>query len=1078
MLLVISVMLLAVACGSGDCDHADADDDNCCDFCGVKYLDGVDVLSSSSPCNHRDADDNGLCDKCKENYVDFVDLSSNIGHVHRDANDDNKCDSCGARFMDGPEDNTEPAHPVVIIDKESTEYRLVYGSVSGSLSASSAAFSLAEDVFYTLCGIDFDINPYKSSYGTENLIVVGKVDGISITERLANDVDSKPKSSFAFGIAYENGVLALYANSGASFNSAPIASFDSKPFFDDLAATLSLLIVEGKLEVMSNFYYVFELTDEEYNDLVTEDEFNCIDRRLEIKAERLDFLKEAVKNFDTADFGDELTTDFGKADTSPTAYPTAGEHPRILFTKDQIPEIRARLESDKNSDEYKQFMEYIDGDEFVTGILEAPALYPRGYYNWRGDVLAAIQANALAYALYGDEYYGYAAIYAIKNYLLTLEVDYIVSDACREFGMVMYIAACVYDWCYDLLSEEDKIQIPMGVEHKLCRGNMPNTMNGIYSTSSTIKMEMGFPPTGQHAVVGHGSEFQLLRDYLAMSIAVYDEMPGWYEFVAGRFYGEYVPVRQEYYGAGLYPQGTSVYGPWRFLADCFGAAIITTATGTNPFSTDMAQTLYTFLSHETKSGSIFRVGDGSDATFNGKKYGFEALILSYLFANTDEGAVLRSMADQLVDNYLEAWMTNVLCAEYFVFSSLDIDTSGMTDWHDELPLVCYNDGYAGQVIVRNGWGDNAAIAFMKIGEMTTANHDHEDAGTFQIYYKGLTTGTSGGYGSYGTKHWSKYHQATVSKNGMLIFNPADAGDPFYSGGQSTDGSEPLNLEDWQSGRYDRASVIGYACGYEADGVTPKYAYIAGDTTKAYSETQASYVGRSMFTVYTGDATVPMIMFVFDRVDAESSSFIKKFLLQVNGSNAPSIDETKKTVKLTNGKGRLVLQNVFGCDEIVAIGGGAGSNYVINGNQCADESFAEQNSWGRVELHSSGEKSSTMLNVLYVTDADNNDPVRVRSIVGYDKATDKEQLLEGASAMGTAMLFATEPTGLAEAAVFETVGKGDMTYYIGGLAVGEWNVYVDGELLCTRQSKGGEGFITFDATAGVSVTVEPVAQSLS
>ena len=205
----------------------------------------------------------------------------------------------------------------------------------------------------------------------------------------------------------------------------------------------------------------------------------------------------------------------------------------------------------------------------------------------------------------------------MKNFLMTLDVDYIYSDQCREFGMVMYIAACVYDWCYDLLTEEDKIQIPLGVEHRLCRGNVPNTMNGILSTSSTIKMEMGFPPRGQAAMVGHGSEFQLMRDYLAMSIAVYDEMPSWYEFVGGRMYNEYIPVRRTYYSAGLYPQGMSCYAPWRFLADCYGAALIQAATGISPYTEDMA-----------KLGVLYRDG----GVWKGKRLLSEACVNAVLNA--------------------------------------------------------------------------------------------------------------------------------------------------------------------------------------------------------------------------------------------------------------------------------------------------------------------------------------------------------------------------------------------------------------------------------------------------------------
>ena len=267
------------------------------------------------------------------------------------------------------------------------------------------------------------------------------------------------------------------------------------------------------------------------------------------RGERLDFLKRAVRDFRTEDFGSEetgntLTVDFGRAPRNgkPETYPKAHSHPRVLFCAEDIAGVKAALEAYSDYPFVKRFKEFLDTE--IDGVLGEMNLNNRGFHNWDGNLLANIQAHALAYAVWGDEYFGYSAIYAIKNYLLTLDVDYIKSDQCREFGMVMYIAACVYDWCYPLLSDEDKIQIPLGIEHRLCRGTVKNTRKGILSTSYPVKMEMGFPPRNQAALVGHGSEYQLQRDFLAIAIAVYDELPSWSEFVGGRFFNEYVRPRR------------------------------------------------------------------------------------------------------------------------------------------------------------------------------------------------------------------------------------------------------------------------------------------------------------------------------------------------------------------------------------------------------------------------------------------------------------------------------------------------------------------------------------------------------
>lgn len=993
---------------------------------------------------------------------------------------------------------------VVLMDNGASNYKtLVYGTAPHT-GVAGEANSLVNNFFYRLSE-EISVEKESASTPTTNVVTYGRVTNVALSVRLADTIDALPEDSIAWGIAYENGVLALYANSKAALNANVSKTAAKNELYVDLYAALSDYVSDGKLAVPETLFRVQEITKAEYDNILAEDEVKFEAEKVAERAQKVEALKNKINTeFNTPDFGtpetgNTLTTDFGSASSgSPAYYPTAGEHPRVLFTEDDIPAIKASIEAKKGTAEYIRFMSYLERENF-DGKLGAPKTDSRGYHNWSGDTLAAIQANALAYAIYGEEYYGYTAIYAIKNFLMTLNIDYIKSDQCREFGMVMYIAACVYDWCYDLLTAEDKIQIPLGVEHKLCRGNVPNTMNGILSTSSTEKMEMGFPPANQYALVGHGSEFQLMRDYLAMSIAVFDEMPGWYEFVGGRMYNEYIPVRQQYYSAGLYPQGMSCYAPWRFLADCYGAALIQAATGRSPYSEDMAKVVFTFASNETSAGNMFSTGDGSSTSLPSSSIGMEALVISHVIYDTASAPLLRLMANSMITSCTGVSVSTVLCPEYFIFTAREVEELENTTWRDELPRITYTGGYVGQYLARNEWSDNAAVVMMRVGERTTANHDHEDAGTFQIYYKGLTSGSSGGYGTYGSDHWQYYHQATVAHNGILIFDSSKAdtvpqqnmnpdGSPkvdsygnysyanesrlFYSGGQSSNNSEPSNLQSWLSGSHDRADVKGYASGYGADGVTPSFAYIAGDLTKAYSTSQSSYVGRSMLTAYTGNPDYPMVFFVFDRIDAMDEDFVKKFLLQINGENAPVIDQDNKTVKVEEGSGQLVLQNVLGADKIEGIGGGYGSNFIINGVNCQDNSFKKLNSWGRVELSTTGNLSDLMLNVIYVSDKGNTNLLKATGIKGVDKKTGDKVMLEGATIGNVTALFSTEMDRTVEQIVFTADGDGLMTYYVGGLFEGTWNISVDGEKVGTVYSTYNSGFLSFKAPAGKEIMLTP------
>ena len=91
----------------------------------------------------------------------------------------------------------------------------------------------------------------------------------------------------------------------------------------------------------------------------------------------------------------------------------------------------------------------------------------------------------------------------------------------------MVNVAKVYDWCYDLLTEDDKQQIIAGVSNVLA----PQMEKG-----------MRFPPSGMSALTGHGNGPQFIRDWMTVSIVFFDEVPSWWDYVGGRFYQEYVPV--------------------------------------------------------------------------------------------------------------------------------------------------------------------------------------------------------------------------------------------------------------------------------------------------------------------------------------------------------------------------------------------------------------------------------------------------------------------------------------------------------------------------------------------------------
>ena len=780
--------------------------------------------------------------------------------------------------------------------------------------------------------------------------------------------------------------------------------------------------------------------------------------------------KAKAANFAIADFGGSnvtasLTAASSKSYAKPTAFPIVG-HPRVLFTASSVPGIKAALAEDRNGAAAIRFQSGVAS--MPDGQLGEPTKHeigtykyiPNCTYNYDEEVLRDIQSLALDYQMTGNKITGYRAISAIKNFILTLKIVDIKSDPERQYGSVMYTAACVYDWCYDLLTPEDKLQIVSGVEHKILTGNIEN--------GTKVKMEIGFPPDKQYSVAGHGCEYQLLRDYLAFAIAIYDEYPDWWDFIAGRIYQDYIAPRNYYYQAGMIPQGISLYIRVRFASDLYSAWLLKAATGESPYDEEgMKQVMRSVFCYELPNGNGFAMGDSHETKIDGDfiNYGLPAMMAAYLFNDETIRAQLESRAccyTKFSDADQDCFEYGSV-SEYLICSSTDVKAA--SDVHRGMDLILYNGGWLGQIIARNGWGDDQATVLMKIGVRTGGNHDHQDAGQFQIWYKGMLAGDTGVYDGYSTTHRNSYHRQTIAHNSILI----------KGRGQTKIGGDEMSQNNYLSDDYTKTGeLIGVSYGYLDEAMTkPAYAYIAGDITASYydegnnnrttgSSSYVSEVSRRMLAVYdTGDEDVPMFFFVFDNITAKKETYKKTFLLHTK--TEPTI--VGKTVYEVNGEGKLVLQSVFGGDEIKAIGG-KGKNYYVNNTQQTPEKNAtsqDDGYWGRVEISpATGKKTDQLLNVMYVCDADKTPGLVASPIETED--------VKGAVIGKVAAVFVTKLNPRTTGFTFEATGSGELTYYVSGVKSGDWTVTAGSETKTVKATTNGK-FLVFTAPVG-TVTLTP------
>lgn len=602
---------------------------------------------------------------------------------------------------------------------------------------------------------------------------------------------------------------------------------------------------------------------------------------------------------------------------SPACYPPAGTHPRLYLTKNSIARVRRDLRHPDHRAAYEKMISLSE----VSLSLDTAA--------FDGEVMDVIRAKALRALLLEEEKFADEAIGAVLFYLRGLEVS-VAHDACRAFGALMHAAACVYDWCFDKLSGDEREEIVY-----LCETNLgPH-------------FEVGYPPVMQGNFTGHGCEAQILRDWLSLGIAAYDEHPDIFELIGGRIFRKIVPVHDFYYKCGSHWQGSS-YGPYRYSFDLTGEALFLAMTDGefHLYSADMEEAMTTFLSYFRADGEFFRIGD--DPHDKGARYlrgrvHIDALLAGYIYKNP----MYRAYAYE-----------KEIPADFDAVLTLDDPAVGFAPV--TVPNVRYCGSPLGQYIIRTKSG---ASAYMKIGESLSLNHEHKDAGDFMLFYKGSLASASNCYEytdregtvyRYGSPLDLGYNKQTISHNCVLVFDPDE--DCFWiwknSGGQKVDRAntrEVDDLEAWlRSDAYHRAKVTAHADALTEDGDF-SFAYIAGDLSNAYSDKVTAYERRML--AVRGDTAHPLYFFVYDDLTVKNPAFRKTFLLHV--TDEPQIDGARVYAHSEKG-GRLDMTTLLPKKSTVNAGGGGDDLFLVGGERLGksrDKTVpcVREDGWGRIEV---------------------------------------------------------------------------------------------------------------------------------
>ena len=729
-------------------------------------------------------------------------------------------------------------------------------------------------------------------------------------------------------------------------------------------------------------------------------------------------LKQLIDSFQDVDFGEPI--DPSTPTKMPTIMPPRGKHPRMGFTAERLPSILKDVEKGDNKYAYAEVMRLseIEFDGVMRDFENKDICNNARVVN--GEFHNIILCKAFRYAAYGEEQYGYEAIYTLKNYLLTFDTDIasafgkearsaaIYSSFGYNLGLTMShlirTIGCVYDWCYPLLTARDKKQL-VGAATNKCR---------------LLSEYPEYPPHKSGGVTGHAAEAPFMDSWLPFSLAIYDEYPGYYNVIMEIFEYTIIPGQNALLASGCHPQGAS-YGAsrlaWIAFAECWYSYMFDGKK--RLFSETIHDVALTCLKQIRPDGEMIRVGDDS---WQGRRF-CKLLNCAICISGLYKDPILKGFVAEQTDDFSLFWLYDMSPLEVLLFNDPSVPRRPLSD----LPLASFYGDPVGMVIAKTAHDNkNAGMVYMKIGISGTANHEHRDCGDFQIYHKGMLLTSSGTYSGYGCDHDRNYYKQTISKNSILVYNPNMTDSIVknktwkYSGGQRIDAEcvtgHMDTLEEWKaSPNYNHAKLLygGFKTIKDEGGKEEyRYSYIAGDITNAYDRETVSEVKRHMVSFMTDNKVNPMVFVIFDKITSVDESYQKTLLFHTQNQPLTKLVNGKPCSVVTNLMSRLYIQSLFTEVDHTFMGGKDKECWVVDQNipfdfpgrvEGALAAYNAESGFGRIEISpKKASKENTFLTVMYVgphTDCSPYLNLDTNILQPYHEAV----ALESDTVLGTAIL---------------------------------------------------------------------------
>ncbi len=744
------------------------------------------------------------------------------------------------------------------------------------------------------------------------------------------------------------------------------------------------------------------------------------------------------------------------------AYTPPAEHPRIFLREQDIPTIKENFTHEQNIKAWEAVQRIAASDKNCKMATGGGATS----YSYDVNVHEYVECCAFMYAIdkQANLDYGYKAISGLHDYLSTVNLS--ADDALNlaRSGILQYVAK-VYDWCHDLLTDEQK-------EFFIKKGLLLAT-----------KTEIGWPPTLLNAFDSdHGGEGGLQVDLLSLAIATYEDYPDIWNAVAGRYFSQWIPINNFYYDQSSWQAEGDSYGTERFSYEAKGNALIDKMGLGGLVSPNEHYLGYQYIYRRRPDGNFMMDGDMWNLTFSKPAYKGTTSSLLPLSAKYDDPYLKYEMY-KMEEGGMEADNSDQSYSyvDFLILNDVNVPIKS----HEDLPLTMYTGEGHNMMTARTGWDDgldsNTMVVSMKGGGRTRGGHMHLDAGNFTIYYKGplaLDSGIYNGQSFVGedgkmvtnvqtfSYHNGNYGKRTIAHNCILVWDPNEPVTYNHREAELNDGGQiqgrnrvtgQANYE--QATSDDKINSYRLGVDYGPDMNRPAYSYLKTDITNAYSEKMKEYQRTFLFQNFFDD-TYPGALIVMDKVVSSNPDFEKNWLL--HSQEEPVVDGTTTIIDRTEYgyNGRLVNETLLpkADDVILEKVGGPGKEYMVGDKNAKGVPKVvkgdESGKWRVEVIPKTAKTTDYFLNVMYVSDADDSiQPLesKLYETDGYAGVKIKDRV---------AYLSKQAARTSQDVLVYAEGEEETLQYVVDGLSTGKWNVVDENNQLLTTCEITEEGGVAY------------------